>query len=147
MLSIVCRQPLSTAGLLPISPSHFYLVRPERPLRPTSYVRRPTSQVRAANNKPILDREALRDEGLMGAAVWHNAVGFLIFDTRAANEPHKPPGLGGCRIHPEQYAQAMKIAFDGMYEEGEEPEENEETKLEAVEKAMGMDAFKVEAAA
>ena len=49
-------------------------------------------------------------------------------------EPTRPPGLDGCRIHPEQYAQARKMCFDSCFEE--EVEESEEKFVEAIEWAM-----------
>ena len=100
-------------------------------------------QSRAANQRPIEARRELKDEELLGPTVWHNAAGFLVFDTARQHEPHKPPGLEGCRIHPEEYDHAQKICFDGVYDEDAEPEETEETLREAVDRAMGREAFKL----
>ena len=101
-------------------------------------------QMRSAMGKAIESRQALRDENVLPPNVWHNAVGLISFDTRA--EPHRPPGLEGCRIHPEQYTNAMKICFDGIFDDDEEirEEDEEEKQHEAVEIAMGPEALNKE---
>ncbi len=101
-------------------------------------------QSRSANQRAVESRTELLDEGLLGPTVWHNAAGFLIFDTARQAEPHRPPGLEGCRIHPEEYAHAERICFDGIYEEDEEPEETPQTMKEAVDRAMGREAYRVD---
>jgi transcriptional accessory protein Tex/SPT6 len=101
-------------------------------------------QSRSANSLPIQSRQELLDEKLLGPVVWHNAAGFLIFDTARQIERWRPPGLEGCRIHPEEYEHAKRICFDGIYDENEEPEENPQTMNEAVDRAMGREAYRID---
>ena len=96
-------------------------------------------QARASQSKPIIDRTN-DDEGLkalLGECVWHNAVGFLHFaEEKRLVDPHRPPGLDGCRIHPERYGACRKMCFDAMVDEDDESEETEEKGNEAVAWAM-----------
>ena len=71
-----------------------------------------------------------------------SAVAFLHFsEERRAAEPHKPPGLDGCRIHPEQYPQARKMCFDAMVDD-EDVDETDDKLNEAVDWAMSSEGLK-----